>query len=139
MPLDEDLGKARGNNRFTVWRHVTPLHHKLVDTMLRLPMHLIVTLRTKVAYVIEEDARGKHVPRKVGMAPIQREGCEYEFDVIGELHSTVLTISKTRLRFLQGLVLESDPRDCGSRKPESVELFEIYRGYELLAELKHAG
>jgi hypothetical protein len=99
------------DNRFTAWRHVTPLHNKLVDTMLRLPMHLIVTLRTKIAYVIEEDARGKHVPRKVGMAPIQREGCEYEFDVIGELHSTVLTISKTRLRFLQGLVLESDPRD----------------------------
>jgi hypothetical protein len=107
-----DRASATGkDNRFTAWRHVTPLHNKLVDTMLRLPMHLIVTLRTKVAYVIEEDARGKHVPRKVGMAPIQREGCEYEFDVIGELHSTVMTISKTRLRFLQGLVLESDPRD----------------------------
>ena len=107
-----DRARATGkDNQFTAWRHVTPLHNKLVDSMLRLPMHLIVTLRTKVAYVIEEDARGKHVPRKVGMAPIQREGCEYEFDVIGELHSTVLTISKTRLRFLQGLVLESDPRD----------------------------
>jgi hypothetical protein len=107
-----DRASATGkDNRFTAWRHVTPLHNKLVDTMLRLPIHLIVTLRTKVAYVIEEDARGKHVPRKVGMAPIQREGCEYEFDVIGELHNTVLTISKTRLRFLQGLVLESDPRD----------------------------
>ena len=107
-----DRASAMGrDNRFTAWRHVTPLHNKLVDTMLRLPIHLIVTLRTKVAYVIEEDARSKHVPRKVGMAPIQREGCEYEFDVIGELHSTVLTISKTRLRFLQGLVLESDPRD----------------------------
>jgi hypothetical protein len=107
-----DRASATGkDNRFTAWRHVTPRHHKLVDTMLRLPMHLVVTLRTKVAYVIEEDARGKHVPRKVGMAPIQREGCEYEFDVIGELHSTVLTISKTRLRFLQGLVLESDPQN----------------------------
>jgi hypothetical protein len=107
-----DRARATGkDNPFTAWRHVTPLHHKLVDTMLRLPMHLIVTMRTTVAYVIEEDARGKHVPRKVGMAPIQREGCEYEFDVIGDLHSTVLTISKTRLRFLQGLVLESNPRD----------------------------
>jgi hypothetical protein len=107
-----DRARATGkDNQFTAWRHVTPLHNKLVDTMLRVPMHLIVTLRTKVAYVIEEDARGKHVPRKVGMAPIQREGCEYEFDVIGELHSTVLTISKTRLRFLQGLVLDSDPQN----------------------------
>jgi hypothetical protein len=31
--------------------------------------------------------------------------------VIGELHSTVLSISKTRLRFLHGLVLEPDPQD----------------------------
>ena len=107
-----DRASATGkDNRFTAWRHVTPLHHKLVDTMLRLPMHLMVTMRTKVAYVVETDDRGKHVPRKVGMAPIQREGCEYEFDVIGELQSTVLTISKTRLRFLQGMVLESDPQD----------------------------
>ena len=107
-----DKARATGkDNQFTAWRHVTPLQHKLVDTMLRLPMHVIVTLRTKVAYVIEPDDRGKQVPRKVGMAPIQREGCEYEFDVIGELQSTVLTITKTRLRFLQGLVMESDPQN----------------------------
>lgn len=107
-----DQAQATGkDNRFTAWRHVTPLQHKLVDTMLRLPMHLIVTLRTKVAYVIEPDARGKQVPRKVGMAPIQREGCEYEFDVIGDLQSTELTITKTRLRFLQGLILECDPQN----------------------------
>jgi hypothetical protein len=37
-------GKA---NRISAWRHVTSLHHQMVDTMLRLPMHLMVTLRTK--------------------------------------------------------------------------------------------
>lgn len=106
-----DRARATGkDNQFTAWRHVTPLQHKLVDTMLRLPMHLIVTLRTKVAYVIEADHRGKQVPRKVGMAPIQREGCEYEFDVIGELNSDGLTITKTRLRLLQGLTLTFDPQ-----------------------------
>jgi hypothetical protein len=43
-----DRASATGkDNRFTACRHVTPLHHKLVDTMLRLPIHLIVTLRTK--------------------------------------------------------------------------------------------
>jgi hypothetical protein len=87
------------------------LHHQLVDTMLRLPLHLIVTLRTKVAYVIEADARGKQVSRQVGLAPVQREGFEYEFDVIGALHETVLRITKTRLRFLNGLVLAPNPQD----------------------------
>ena len=62
-----DKARATGkDNQFTAWRHVTPLQHKLVDTMLRLPMHLIVTLRTKVAYVIEPDERGKQVPRSSG-------------------------------------------------------------------------
>lgn len=110
----ELVDQARGtgkDNQFTAWRHITPLQHKLIDTMLRLPMHLIVTLRTKVAYVIEPDARGKQVPRKVGMAPIQREGCEYEFDVIGDLNSDGLTITKTRLRLLQGLVMAFDPQN----------------------------
>ena len=101
-------GKA---NRSQAWRHVTPWHHQLMDTMLRLPLHLIVTLRTKIAYIIEADAGGNHVPRQVGLAPIQREGCEYEFDVMGEMHQNILRITKTRLRFLHGLVLEPDPQD----------------------------
>lgn len=110
----ELVDQARGagnNNQFTAWRQVTPLQHQLIDTMLRLPMHLLVTMRTKVAYVVEPDDRGRQVPRKIGMAPIQREGCEYEFDVIGDLNNGTLTITKSRLHFLQGLVLEPNPQD----------------------------
>ncbi len=91
--------QARGGmaNSFAAWREITPEHNRLVDKLLRVPMHLIVTLRTKMEYVIEQDARGKSVPRKIGLAPIQREGLEYEFDIIGEFTPEhELFIAKTR-------------------------------------------
>lgn len=48
-------------------------------------------------YVLEEDSKGKQVPRKVGMAPVQRAGVEYEFDVVADLDWThTLSVSKSR-------------------------------------------
>jgi len=33
-------------------------------------------------YVLEQNDKGKHVPQKVGMAPIMRDGVEYEFTTV---------------------------------------------------------
>jgi len=75
-------GKA---NSFAAWRDVTPMHNKLVDAILQSKLHIIVTMRSKTAYEIEKDDRGKAVPVKKGMAPIQRDGLEYEFTVVLDL------------------------------------------------------
>lgn len=76
---------AHGGNSFTNWGKVTPEHERFRAALLHPRIHLIATLRSKVAYVLEEDKRGKQVPRKVGMAPIQREGMDYEFDLVLDL------------------------------------------------------
>ena len=94
-------------NGFSDWKSVRPLERKLVDAMLGFPGHLIVTMRTKTEYVLEEgrNRRGKSttVPKKVGTAPIQASGIEYEFDIAGELDlDHTLTISKTRCPQLNG-------------------------------------
>ena len=47
-------------------------------------MHVAATLRTKTEYVIEETSNGKKSPRCLGMAPIFRDGLEYEFSVFFE-------------------------------------------------------
>jgi hypothetical protein len=68
----------------------------MVNAMLGFPGHLIVTMRVKTAYVVEQDERGKSVPRKVGLKPDQREGMDYEFGLVGELdrdHTRVITKS----------------------------------------------
>ena len=94
-------------NGFSDWKSVRPLERKLVDAMLSFPGHLIVTMRTKTEYVLEEgrnrSGRSTTVPKKVGTAPIQASGIEYEFDIAGELDlDHTLTISKTRCPQLNG-------------------------------------
>jgi hypothetical protein len=85
----------RMKNSFSAWREVTPFHNQLVDTMLHSRCHIIATIRAKMDYVVEEG--GKKV-RKVGLAPIQRDGLEYEFTIFGDLavtHSVTITKDRT--------------------------------------------
>ena len=72
---------SRGGNSFANWGKITPEHEKLKDAILHPKCHLICTMRSKQAYALEENDRGKTVPKKVGLAPVQREGMDYEFDI----------------------------------------------------------
>ena len=102
---DKYKAKYRGN-KFAAWSEVTPLHNQLVHAMLGAPAHLIATLRSKMEYIQTKDDKGSVVIKKVGMAPIQRDGMEYEFDIVGDMdieHN--LIISKTRCRALDGAII----------------------------------
>jgi len=101
-----ELVDRNGGNRFTAWKDVTPMHRRMVEAILHSPCHVICTMRSKTEYVLEKDERGKEVPRKVGVAPIQRPGMEYEFDLYCSLDvSHMLTVAKTRCRAVDGLVV----------------------------------
>ena len=65
-------------NGYTAWREVTPLHNKLVDTILQSPCHVFFNMRAKTEYTSEKDEKGKTVIRNVGLDPIMRNGVEYE-------------------------------------------------------------
>ncbi len=112
-----DAAAARSNSRnsFDAWRQITPQHNRLVDALLACSAHLVVTMRSKTEYVIEEDARGKKVPRKIGLAPVQRDGLEYEFDVVGEMdHDHRLVVTKSRCAELADAVVERPGADLGA-------------------------
>lgn len=95
-----DSGKGNG---YTAWRQITPEHNALIDAMLQSPCHIIATMRAKTEYVIEKNERGKDVPRKVGMAPIQREGMDYEFSVVLDIDQNhVASSSKDRTGLFDG-------------------------------------
>lgn len=105
-----DQADAKGG-RFDAWKTLTPQQHSLVDAMLSYPGDVIVTMRTKTEYVVEQ-VNGKSVPRKIGMAPVQKDGVEYEFDVAGSLSvDNVLTIEKTRCPALNGKVIRQPGAD----------------------------
>ena len=116
-----DRAQKRNNsgNSFAAWRDVTPLHNQLVDAMLASNLHLIVTLRSKQDYVQEKDDRGRTVIRKVGMAPVQRDGLEYEFDVYGDLRDdNTLIVGKTRLPALAGAVIPKPGKQLADQLAE---------------------
>jgi len=95
--VDQAAKRSKSGNTFTAWRDVTPGHNHMVDTIIGAGAHMICTLRAKTEYILEDNGRGKQTPRKVGMAPVQRDGMEYEFDLVAELdldHNFIA--SKTR-------------------------------------------
>jgi hypothetical protein len=101
--LEQVDRRAKGGNNFSGWKEARPDERRMIDALVSYPGHVIVTLRVKTEYVIEENDRGKKVPRKVGLRPEQREGIEYEFDVIGDLDlDNTLSVSKTRIPMLHG-------------------------------------
>lgn len=104
--LEQADQRARGGNTFSGWKEVRPEERKMIDALVSYPGHVIVTMRSKTDYVIEENERGKKVPRKVGLKPEQRDGIEYEFDVVGDLdHDNTLTIVKSRISTLAKAVI----------------------------------
>lgn len=101
--VDRAARRSGGGNSFAGWKEMRPHERKMIEAMLAFPGHLIVTLRTKTEWVIEENDRGKKVPRKIGMKAEQREGLEYEFTIVGQLdHENNLVITKSRCPALSG-------------------------------------
>ena len=94
---DKATAASRSGNSYSAWRDVTPKHNSLVDAMLGSPIHVIVTMRSKAEYVIEEKD-GKKSVRKVWLAPVHREGMEYEFTTVLDLSLDrhIATASKDR-------------------------------------------
>jgi hypothetical protein len=73
---------------------------------------VIVTLRVKTEWVIEENDRGKKVPRKIGTQPIMRDGIEFEMDVFGDMNqANELVITKTRCEALNEGIYKKPGKD----------------------------
>lgn len=75
----EMVDKLQGKNNYTKWGQITPRHNAFIEKVIQSPIHIIVTIRGKDQYVLEQDDRGKQVPKKVGLGGIQRDGIEYEY------------------------------------------------------------
>ena len=109
---DKATARSRSGNSYTAWREITPLHNELVDAILGADLHVIVTMRSKTEYILEDNGKGGKTPRKVGMAPVQRDGMEYEFDVVGDMDwSHNLIVSKTRCADLSGAVIKEPGKE----------------------------
>lgn len=108
--LDE-VDKRSGKNAFTSgWREATPMHDRFVDAILQSPLHIIVTMRAKTAYDLEKDDKGRSVPVKKGMEPVQRAGLEYEFTIVLDMDNArhTATSGKDRTGLFDGKCFTPD-------------------------------
>lgn len=96
--VDQKTQNSNSKNAFTSgWKDVSPLLLDMLDAILSYPGHVITTMRVKTEWVIQENDRGKKEPTKVGMKLDQRDGIDYEFDLVGALdQSHTMHIDKSR-------------------------------------------
>lgn len=100
--VDNAAARSKTGNTFTAWKTVTPVHNELIETIIGSKINVFVTMRTKTEYVIET-VNGKQVPRKVGLAPVMRDGIEYEFDICGDIdQDNSFIVTKSRCPELSG-------------------------------------
>lgn len=112
--VDNASKRNGGGNSFAGWKTARPMEQRMLNALLAYPGHVIVCMRTKTEYVVEEDSRGRKAPRKIGLKPIQRDGIEYEFQVVGDLdYDNTLVITKTRVATLGGAVIQKPGAEFG--------------------------
>ena len=100
----DQVTKSEKNN-FEAWRQASPKHNALVDALIQSKAHIIGTMRSKTQWEVQKDERtGKTKPVKIGLAPEQRSGVEYEFTCALELavEGHVASASKDRTSLFDG-------------------------------------
>lgn len=94
------------DGRFGGWKTATPAQEDMIEAILRAPAHVIVCTRAKQSYEVSESIEGgqkKQKVEKLGLAPIQRDDMEYEFQVVAMIDvEHRIDIGKTRCHDLAG-------------------------------------
>lgn len=96
---------VRGGNQFTNWAPITKEQEQFKAKIVHSSSHVIVTMRSKQEYVVDQNEKGRSSPRKVGLSPVQREGMEYEFTTVFDVamdHN--YSVSKDRTGIFDGRI-----------------------------------
>lgn len=82
------------------WKEYRPIERKMLTVMQKAQVHVICTMRTKNDYQEQINDQGRKVRVKIGLAPVQREGLEYEFDFVGYMDEDCnMSTDKTRCSY----------------------------------------
>lgn len=110
--VDEAAKRSRSGNTYMAWKEGTPVQNRLIDAIVQSGLHVIVTMRSKTDYILVDTGNGKQAPRKVGMAPVQRDQFEYEFDIVFDMDiENNAVVTKTRCPALTGRVFSKPGAD----------------------------
>lgn len=102
LEYKSQIAQNRGKNDYTAWDEAGKLQNDLIDTILSVPCHTICTLRVKQDYALQPNERGKLEPVKLGLAPVQRDSLEYEFDIVLNIARNHIATTGKDVTFLDG-------------------------------------
>jgi hypothetical protein len=103
----DKAAKRAGGHGMSGWKEMRPVERQMVESLLAYPGHVICTLRVKTDWVEGENSRGKRQMMKVGTKAEQREGLEYEFDLVASMDlNNELTVGKSRCPALSGEIVD---------------------------------
>lgn len=125
LDIKSEIAQQHGKNDYTAWADAGKIQNNLVNTLLSVPCHTIITMRVKTAYAMEVNERGKTVPVKIGLAPVQRENTEYEFDVVFQLsrdHTASLSKDTTFLDSWNGVITPGLGQQLGDWLSQGAQL-----------------
>ena len=110
LDIKDKIAEQPNKNSYTAWNEAGREQNSLVNTILAVDCHTIVTMRSKMNYVMQENERGKMQPVKIGLSPIQREDTEYEFDIVLDIARTHIATASKDTTFLDkfGQVITPD-------------------------------
>ena len=100
LDVKDRIAAQQGKNSYTAWNEAGKVQNNLVNAILAVNCHTIVTMRSKMDYVMQENERGKAQPVKVGLAPVQRDDTEYEFDIVLDIARTHIATASKDVTFL---------------------------------------
>ncbi len=86
------------DGKFGGWKAARPVQEGLVEAILAVPAHVLLGVRSKMAYAVEQSASGKQQVQKIGLAPQQDENLVYEVNIALDIdleHRITCTKSRT--------------------------------------------
>ena len=111
----EKLASAKyKGNTWAAWSEGTPLQNSMIDALLAFPGHVIATMRTATEWTVSQYNNGKSAPQRVGLAPVQGKGIEYEFDMLMELSPDhIANVIKDRTGKYQDQIIVNPGEELG--------------------------
>jgi len=106
---------SKSHNSYFEWRKGNTIITRWLRNLLYFRGHIIYCMRSKMSYDTQKGSDGKINPQKIGLAPMMRDGIDYEFDLLMDGNQEhYFTVTKCRYAPFSDLRIEKPSETFGA-------------------------